>query len=326
VEREGNTWGKVRNRQRSDLVGKLGDYYQDPFGFMDNLNLTIKGNNLNIFQKYQRVRITAFGLAISCLVAWIVFGFDSTPLQFFHVLFEGLPAYVMGKANWNDLTNIYNLYYGKEMHYSAFVIYGLMYWFLSRHFDKNLDIKGSKNVAYACSLTFLSVAIFEFYWMGSFAYFQHQPWVMTPKMPQLRIHMQNIAFLSVGILGVLHMYVNGFVMKGKEIIGRNYSFNWNWKAWLLIGLSVGSALLWWFYPWHVQRFSVKLETGEVWTNSQQFPQTLYTIDLDPTDHVNAGVWYWKENNLIHGWNTLVKIFWTLTVLYIGMVKRVETQK
>jgi len=162
--------------------------------------------------------------------------------------------------------------------------------------------------------------------MGSFAYFQHQPWVMTPKMPQLRIHMQNIAFLSVGILGVLHMYVNGFVMKGKEILGRNYCFNCNWKASILVVLSVWSALFWWFYPLQVERFSVTLDTGEVWTNSRHFPQTLYTIDLDPTDSVNAGVWYWKENNLIHGWNTLVKIFWTLTVLYIGKIKILGSEK
>lgn len=286
---------------------------------MDNLKLTLKGNNLNIFQKYKRVRVTAFGLAITCLIGWMVFGFDSTPLQFMHMLYE-LPAFVMGQVSFNDLVATYNRFYGCEMHYSAFVIYGLMYWFLSRHFDKKLGIKGSKNVAYACSLTFLSVAIFEFYWMGSFAYFQNQLWVMTPKWPQLRIQMQNITFLSVGVLGVLYMYADSFVLKGKEIISRNYHFNWNWKAWLLIGLSVATALIWWFYPWHVEKFSVELETGQVWSNSQQFPQTLYTVDLNPTDDVNAGVWFWKENNLIHGWNTLVKIFWTVTILYIGKLK------
>lgn len=307
-------------------MGKLGEYYKDPFGFVDNLNLILKGNNLNIFQKYKRVRKTAFGLAITCLAAWIVFGFDSTPLQFMHVLYEGVPAYLMGNANWGDLTNIYNLYYGKEMHYSAFVIYGLMYWFLSRHFDKNFNIKKSKNIAYACSLTFLSVAIFEFYWMSSFSYFQNQPWVMTPKMPQLRIQLQNIVFLSVGILGVLYMYADSFVLKGKEILGRNYSFNWNWKAWLLIGLSVATALIWWNYPWYVEKFSVELETGVVWSNNQQFPQTLYTIDLNPTDSVNAGVWFWKGNDLIHGWNTLVKVLWTFTILYIGKIKMLGNEK
>jgi len=292
---------------------------------MDNLNLTFKGNNLNIFQKYKRVRVTAFGLAITCLAAWIVFGFDSTPLQFVHVMYE-LPRFIMGHVSFDDLVVTYNTFYGKEMHYSAFVIYGLMFWFLSRHFEKHLGIKGSKNIAYACSLTFLSIAIFEFYWMGSFAYFQNQPWVITPKWPQLRIHMQNIAFLSVGVLGVLYMYADSFIMKGKEIIGRNYHFNLNRKACVLVGLSVATALIWWYYPWHVEKFSVQLETGEVWSNGQQFPQTLYTIDLNPTDGVNAGVWFWKENNLIHGWNTLVKIFWTLTILYVGMVKRAEIQK
>ena len=306
-------------------MGKLNEYYSDPFGFMDNLSLVIKGNNLNIFQKYKRVRITAFGLAITCLVAWFVFGFDSTPLQFMHALYE-LPAFVTGQVSFSDLVATYNRFYGREMHYSAFVIYGLMYWFLSRHFDKNHGIKGSKNVAYACSLTFLSVAIFEFFWMSSFAYFQSQPWAITPKWPQLRIHMQNIAFLSVGVLGVLYMYADSFIMKGKEFVGRSYQFNWNWKAWLLVGLSIGTALVWWNYPWYVEKFSVQLETGKIWSNSQHFPQTLYTIDLDPTDSVNAGVWFWKGNNLIHGWNTLVKVFWTLTVLYVGKIRMLGGEK
>lgn len=272
-------------------------------------------------------RKAAFVIAIVCLGAWMAFGFDSTPLQFIHVLYEGVPQFLLGKASLGDLVAIYNRYYGKEMHYSAFVIYGLMYWALSRHFNKKLGITKSKNIAFTCSLVFLSVAIFEFFWMGSFAFFQKQPWVITPKWPQLRIHMQNILFLTVGVLGVLYMWADSYILNEKgKTIGRWFKFRWDKVAVGLVGLSVGLALLWWFYPGYVERFSVQLETGQTWTNSPNFPQTLYTIDLNPEDSVNAGVWFFHENNAIHGLNTLVKAICTFTVFYIGMVKEVKNHE
>lgn len=269
-------------------------------------------------------RKAAFVVAMVCLGAWLVFGFDSTPLQFIHVLYEGIPQFLLGKASLGDLVTIYSKYYGCEMHYSAFVIYGLMYWALSRHFHKNLGITKSKNIAFTCSLVFLSVAIFEFFWMGSFAYFQKQPWVITPRWPQLRIHLQNILFLTVGILGILYMWADSYILNEKrKAIGRWFKFRWNKIAIGLIGLSVCSVFLWWFYPSYVERFSVPLKTGETWTNSNLFPQTLYTVDINPSDNVNAGVWFYKENNAIHGLNTLVKILFTVTVFYVGLVKEVK---
>jgi len=269
-------------------------------------------------------RKTAFATALISLTLWLALGFDSTPLQFIHVLYEGIPSFILGKASFNDLHIIYDSFYGKEMHYSAFVIYGLMFWALSRHFSRNMGITKSKNIAYSVSLTFLSIAIFEFFWMQSFAIFQNQPWVMTFKWPQMRIHIQNIVFATVGVLGVFYMWLDSYVLNvhGK-VIAKVYRFRWDKIAVLLVGLSFALGLLWIFYPWHVQRISVPLETGEVWTNSAMFPQTLYTVDLNPNDGVNAGVWFFVGNNLIHGLNTLVKAVWTFTIFYIGLVKEVK---
>jgi len=136
--------------------------------------------------------------------------------------------------------------------------------------------------------------------------------------------MQNIAFLSVGILGVLYIWTDSYLFNEQGKPTRKvFKFRLDKTALALIGLSVFSAVLWIYYPGYVENFSVQLETGEVWSNTNLFPQTLYTIDLNPTDNVNAGVWFYKENNLIHGWNTLVKVFWTFTVFYIGLVKKVQ---
>ena len=298
----------------------LKEYYTDPFGFFDRLDLTWKGNQFNIFRKHVRLRKTAFVLALLSLGSWIIFGFDSTPLQFIHVLYEGLPNFWLGHASLTDLAMIYHSYYGREMHYSAFVIYGLMYWALSRHFDKKWGITGSKNITYAASITLLSIAVFEYYWIYSFSFFQRQTWVSTWRWPQLRILMQNLVFLVVGVMGVLYLWLDSYNEKTSK---RHYKFNWNATTLLLICLAVGSAIAWWFYPFPVEQFNVTLETGQVWTNNRMFPQTLYTVDLNPTDNVNAGVWYWKENNLVHAWNTLVKVFFTLAFFNVARIREVE---
>jgi hypothetical protein len=297
-----------------------------PFETVDNLKLEYKflGRtwSLNIFQQYEKFAWSIGGLAVISLLAWIVFGFDSTPMQFLNVFYSNnsaslIPSLLSGKIPTLDsLWTIYNSTYGKEMHWSAFVIYGFMYWALSKHFLK-MGIKGSKNVAYSSSLMFLAIAFFEFYWMGSFAYFQNQPWVVTFMMPQLRILLQNIGFLTVGVLGVLYMWADSYVPGSKR---RVYKFNWNILSVALVVLCVVVALVWWFYPWHVDSLNVPLANGEVWTNTRCFPQTLYTIDVNPLDSVNAGVQFWVGNDLIHAWNTMVKVIWTFTIMYVGRLK------
>lgn len=305
------------------LKKSLQTYYKDPFEFVDNLNLVVLGNNLNVFQKAGRVRATALYFSLSMLAAWVIFGFDSTPLQFIHVLYEGVPAFLTGHATLNDLVQIYHSYYGKEMHYSAFVIYGLCFWFLSRHFHKN-NIFNSRNIAYSLSITLCSVAVFEWFWIISFGVCQRQPWVYSLRWPQLKILFQNLAFSVVGVMGFLQIFVDGHVFdENNKVLGRAWHFNINKKLGVLILLSISTAVLWLYYPWHVTPLKVELETGEFWSNSQHFPQTLYTIDLNPSDGVNAGVWFHIEDNLIHGWNTLVKVLFTFSFLYVGLIKRVK---
>jgi len=238
----------------------------------------------------------------------------------FIILLYNLPNLVFGKLNLQSWLQIYSEYYGKEMHYSAFVIYGLMYWALSRHFEKKLGITKSKNVAYAASLTLFSIAVFEFYWILSYAHFQNQPWVAKLQWPQLRIILQNVAFFSVGVLAILYIWADSYVLKGKEVVGKKYRYKLNLLAIGLISLSIVSAMFWWNYPFQVDTCQVRLENGELWTNSGNFPQTLYTIDMNPDDSLNAGEWFFVENNNVHAVNTWVKVIWTFTMFYIFMLK------
>ena len=294
---------------------------QDPFGFIDGISLKVKGYELNFLKDEIGIRKEAFAFAVVCLAAWIVFGFDSTPLQFIHVLYDGVPGLIMGQKTLADLGLIYHSFYGREMHYSAFVIYMLLYWALSKTWSR-VGVKGFKNVAYSFIGMFLAIAVFEWFWILGFATFQSQPWVFTWRWPQLKILLQNTAFTVTGALGALYIWLDSYILEAREIIGRNYLFSFRaWKLWILVAVSVAAALLWIYYPWPVQQLSVTLESGQVWESSRLFPQTLYTIDLNPADGVNAGVWFYVQNDLVHAVNTGVKILLTATVYMMFKVKR-----
>lgn len=305
---------------------KLREYNSDPFAFFDNLKPSFRGRIFNPFIKFRLNRRLALLFAVFLgAVPWLLFGFDSCIAQPLMCLYR-LPSFFLGHITFSEWASTWNEYYGKEMHYSAFLIYGLAYWVLSRHYDVKLGITKSKNVAFTLSLTLFSVAIFEWFWIYSYAHFQAQPWVMTFKFPQARIILQNLAFSTLGVLGTLYFWLDSYVYNPvKRGYDRLYKFRLDWKAALLVSVTVGLALLWVYYPFYVQQIEVHLETGEVWSSSTRFPQTLYTIDLNPIDGQNAGVWFFVENNWVHGLNTLVKAMLTVTVCYVGMVKEVKSK-
>ncbi len=131
--------------------------------------------------------------------------------------------------------------------------------------------------------------------------------------------------LVAGGLTALYMVADSCIFdKNDDVVGRKWTFNWNLLSFALIGVTAAASVTWWFYPWHVDTFSVAYETGEVWRSSRLFPQTLYTIDLNPHDNINAGEWHYMPNDLVHGWNTLVKVLFTLCVFNIGLVKKVKS--
>lgn len=297
------------------------EFQADPYVYVDQLKIVFKGNNLNFFQKYKRIQKTAAYGSLICLAAWILFGFDSTPLQFVHVLYEGVPAWISGSASLHDLGAIYSEYYGKEMHYSAFVIYPALFYALSRCWEK-AGVKMSKNIVFSSAAMLLSIAVFEWFWILSFSHFQNQPWISTWRFPQMKILLQNLVFTVAGFLAVLYMLTERWHWKGREQLGRAYYFCLkSWKPWALVVLSLAAAIFWIYYPGYVEQISVPLESGEIWSSSRMFPQTLYTVDLNPSDAVNAGVWFWIENDVIHAVNTGVKALFALTTFYIFRVRK-----
>jgi hypothetical protein len=322
-------------------------YYADPFGFFDNLDLRFRGINFNFFSRSRTVAKNLLVFALVMAGLWVVCGFDSSPGQLIHVLYQ-LPAFFLGHANMGDLVQTYVSFYGKEMHYSAFVIYGLMYWALSVHMDQGLiysirwwafdrlgivsqdlptqptglGIQKSKNIVYSVCLTLLAGGAFELFWIFSFAYFQGQPWVATFQGPQLFILVQDLVFVVFGVLGVFYMWADSYLMTDAGVItGRRWRFNWSWWSWILVLLTVSAIFLWWFYPGQIRQVTVTLNNGQVWRSSPFFPQTLYTIELTPG--TGAGSWFWIQDDVIHGLNTLVKVLLTLCFAWVGLLQKVD---
>jgi len=294
-------------------LSRWNDFQNDPFAYVDQLRLSLKGNNLNIFQKYHKIQRTAFVGAMVFLAMWIIFGFDSSPLQLIIPLYEVLPHVLTGQAHWADMLISYSSYYGKEMHYSAIVIYFLLYWALSKTWEK-AGVYQSKNMVFSFGGMFLAIGIFEWFWILGFSYFQNQPWVSTWQFPQMKILLQNTFLTLAGGLTVLFMLTERWHWNGKIQEERIYYFQARQSIlWLFVGISVASALLWIFYPWPVQLLTVQLENGQIWQSSRLFPQTLYTVELTPGDEINAGVWFWIQDDLIHAVNTGVKAIWAATI-------------
>lgn len=307
------------------MNSKFERFAADPFAYMDNLNLTVKGNNLNLFQKFEKVQSTAFWAAIVFCVMWAICGFDSNPLQLWEAFYQGFPVFLRTGST-ATMISVYQYFYGKEMHYSAFVIYFLLYYAGSKTWQKAGILK-SKNMIFSFAGMFLAIGVFEWFWMASFAYFQHQPWVITWKMPQLKILLQNTGFTFVGLMATIFMLTERWHWNGRIQGSRAYYFcAKSWLLWMFVLLSIGTALFWIYYPFPIHMFSVQLKDGRVWSNTRLFPQTLYTIKLDPESSLNAGVWFWFPNDAVHAVNTLVKAIWAATVYFVFRVKAAAKSK
>ena len=319
---------------------------------MDNLELKIWNIELNVMKRDVSVRKIVFLFAWIIFGLWMILGWDSSQSQFEFVVVE-LPNFFKGKVSFSDLAFIYNDQYGKGMHYSAWVIYGLMCWGLMKYYDKKLDLHGCRNFGLAFSFVLLSIGFFETFWHYGFALNQGQLWVIQWKFPQIKILIQCFSFFFLGglMIVVMHLNENRLYFLGKWKVwdkikpfkipypsrrGHLYytkpktnfpQYRLNFDKWtgLLIVLSLSSVFVWFrygdFFP--VETLSVEVKGYGTWTNSKYFPQTVYTIETDLTDNINAGDQFFVENDLLHGVNTLCKVFLTMLSYNIGKVRKVK---
>lgn len=296
----------------------LKEYYQDPFGYFDKTFINIFGVDLLLFKYHDRLRKIILWCVWVSMALWVLMGFDSGYGQIEYVVYAAKDYFLSPSSIpfWERVITAWNWAYGKTMHWSAFVIYGLLYWATSWHLEKELGMTKTKNSAYSLAFTLFNIGVFEWGWMYGYAFFHDQWWSVTWRMPQLRIIIQNVGFTFVGLSTLLLFWLQSLVHDEQgNIIGRIYNFKPS-KALLAISLiTIASTALWIYYPWNVKPIETFIEGYGPWQNSNLFPQTLYTVDTNLLDNINAGEWFYVQDDLVHLVNTGVKFLLALTGLF-----------
>jgi hypothetical protein len=274
------------------------------FEVIDSSNFHIGGfYPANIFKNTETWALYFRLIVYIGTMFWLVFGFDGTINQL-TPLFSNIVPILTLKADYVTIFTEMQSLYGKGSHFSAIVIYGIS-WLILYERLKSVGIIKSFNFFMVMMLTLLNMGIFEVAWNQSCAYFQNLPWLL--KQPTNII--QYNFWIIFGVLAIAYLYTSGFKL------------NFNKYSLLLIVLSIGIWSFWIYYPFHIEQITVATTTG-LWHSSPLFPQTLYTIDPDPTDNIYKGVFYYVENNWIHLTNILAKIIITYTIMDIVSPKRV----
>lgn len=267
-----------------------------PFETLDKVDLHYFGFQFNILKNDIKLRKALFDIFFLIpLICWVLFGPDSTVDQVINLVLN-VPNFLFGKISFNQLLQIYDSYYGLGTHWSASVIYTLLFIGFSKHLHEKLGAKNSENLAITTGFVGFTIFSFEFFWWCSYYVFQKQTWIISLWLPQLRLILQDSLFALPGIVVILGL--------NRE----KYQFNFD-KYTLIFCLStIGLILLWWFYPFE----TTPLTVGN-WVSSPNFPQTMYTIFPEKL--------YYVANDGVHLLNNLVKIFMTLTFYNLFKLKR-----
>ena len=254
--------------------------------------------NVEMWRTYFRI-IVIVGFSL-----WFVLGFDSVIEQIYPFINNFIPI-IMGQISIESVISLMQESYGKGSHFSAVVIYGVSWLMLSGYLDF-IGIKRSYNFFMSMMLTLLNMGIFEIAWNSCCAFYQNLPWLMlqTSNIPQY------YAWIGMGSLAIIYLHLDG------------YRFNLSKHTYILIFLSLATWLFWIYYPLPIKQIYV-ITTEGMWTSSLNFPQTLYTVDPDPTDNIYKGIFYFVENNMIHFTNIMAKIFTTFALIKLFEFRKVK---
>ena len=287
-------------------------FFQDPFETLNNLNLNFHGFQFNILRDDLKLRevLLIFPTGI-CLLAHFLLGSDSTIEQLAFFIWN-IPSFLVRTITFNQLTHTFSDYYGLGTHWSAGVIYGLMFLGLSKYLRDKHDVVNSENLCMTTGFVGITIASFEFFWMTSYYFFQNQTWILSSTFPQLRIILQNLLFIIPALIIIL-----GITLE------KEYAFNIGNKMLIYASATILCVLLWWYYPFPVDQLSVYIEGFGTWTSSIYFPQTMYTVDMNLTDSLAVGEMYYVPNSAIHFVNNITKIFWTLTFYEVFKIRRIK---
>lgn len=95
--------------------------------------------------------------------------------------------------------------YGTSLHWSFFVIYGLAYIYQSALYEQN-GLTGSMNLWITASFTVFSIAIFEWFWMISYAVVRGEWWILTDNSYAV----SNLYMTLNGVIWLFYILAYGY--------------------------------------------------------------------------------------------------------------------
>lgn len=244
------------------------------------------------------------------LVLWAVLGWDST-WEMLNPLFDALITNPLGAITQafdpaSRLRADMWFFYGMGDHWSAPVIYGAAYIALSHHFEK-VGVVKSRNFFLTTALSLGNIGAFELAWNRLYSLIHGQWWAFTFAPKQVYNLGFFVAFVVIMALGAVILYGYGYRVRMLPV------------KWLLVAGAAALWLLWVFYPLPVTHITVQTDWGQ-WTNSNLFPQTYYVVDVT-NDGYAAGLPHYVNDDLLHGVNTLCKVFTTAAIMTVCMVAK-----
>lgn len=263
--------------------------------------------NISMWRKYFLVCVIVTG---SC---WVFFGFDSSwsmlkpYIDYVTSIFIKNPiGEIAIGIPFKELRGQAQFYYGVGNHFSAPVIYGLSFIYLSRYLE-DIGIEKSLNFCSSTGLSLMNIGIFEWSWNLCYSQLQNQPWTIMFRWKQASNLTMFTLFIVIGVFILVYLYSVGYQPR----VDTTTIF--------FAGVAISLWLLWIFYPFPIGNLEVSTTAG-VWTNTRMFPQTYYAVDVNPLDKIAIGVPHFVENNSIHVLNVLAKIFTTLAILWFSLVR------
>ena len=296
------------------LTKIIHNFFSDPFKTLDSINLQFHGFQLNILKDDKKLSKALLEIFVLIpLICWILLGSDSTIDQIAWTIFN-IPNLIMGKIGLDQWLSIYGNYYGLGTHWSASVIYGLLFVGVSKYFREKIKVYNSENLCITTGFVGLAISTFEFFWMISYYYFQNQSWILTLQFPQSKLIIQTLIFLSPALVVLLGLNYE------------KYRLNFDKRTLFFLCATIFFVLLWYNYPFHIEQLTVEVQGLGTWISSKKFAQTMYTVDLDITDNIALGEMFFMDNPGIHFVNNVCKIFWTLTVYNLSKIKLRKSKK
>lgn len=224
-----------------------------------------------------------------------------------------LPLFISKEITYEQYVSEIYRDYGIGQHLTSAALFCFIFIATSLYLENSLNITKSLNFFLSVGLLALNIGFYEIIYNILYSNLQNQPWTFSFAWRQGLNLSYFFLFAFAGVISIIYLLSFG------------YKLNFGKWTKIFFFLTVLTYILWIFYPFPTETLIVQTSTG-MWRSSKLFPQTMYAVDIDPLDGVAVGVPFYVENYALHTVNVLNKLFYSLFLLFLTMVKPKDFKK